>query len=170
MGWKMLISKHQVLLLLPFVLRWWVMTVNFPCEYAVVGGFTFHFPRHWLGLCIYTFAFNWLLLLALSRFQLTFVNLSLVLSLPYSRLNYLLFGLRPQLFHLTNILLHAVVCILFTRICFCVAGLQRQFAFVAGAIFATHPIHSEAVSIHVIGWRMVGGEKRQPYCRSLFNS
>lgn len=70
----------------------------------------------------------------------------LTIKLLLFRINYLLFGLRPQLFHLTNILLHAIVCILFTRISFCVAGLRRQFAFIAGTIFALHPIHSEAVS------------------------
>lgn len=63
-----------------------------------------------------------------------------------SRLNYYLFGMKPIWFHLTNILLHAIVCVLFTRVCIIVAGLQDRFAVIAGIIFAVHPIHTEAVS------------------------
>lgn len=65
----------------------------------------------------------------------------------FSRLNYYLFGLKPIWFHFTNILMHAIVCVLFTRVCIIVAGLQDNFAIIAGALFAIHPIHSEAVSI-----------------------
>lgn len=42
--------------------------------------------------------------------------------------------------------MHAIVCVLFTRVCIIVAGLQDNFAIIAGIIFAVHPIHSEAVS------------------------
>lgn len=54
--------------------------------------------------------------------------------------------MKPIWFHLTNILLHAIVCVLFTRVCIIVAGLQDRFAVIAGIIFAVHPIHTEAVS------------------------
>lgn len=63
------------------------------------------------------------------------------------RLNYYLFGLKPIWFHFTNILMHTIVCILFTRVCHIVAGLRDNFAFAAGLLFAVHPIHTEAVSI-----------------------
>ena len=63
------------------------------------------------------------------------------------RFNHLVFGLRPFWFHLTNVLLHAAVCMLFTRVCITVAGLKRNFAAMAGVLFAVHPIHTEAVSI-----------------------
>ncbi|XP_031633037.1 protein O-mannosyl-transferase TMTC1-like isoform X2 [Contarinia nasturtii] len=62
------------------------------------------------------------------------------------RLNYYLFGLKPFWFHFTNILMHAIVCVLFTRVCIIVAGLQDNFAIIAGIIFAIHPIHTEAVT------------------------
>src|SRR5579863_7612410 len=58
---------------------------------------------------------------------------------------YKLFGLLPYGFHLANIVLHAIiVCLLF--------GLSRQLfknewlAFIAAAIFALHPIHTESVA------------------------
>ncbi|KAG5874500.1 hypothetical protein JTB14_027731 [Gonioctena quinquepunctata] len=62
------------------------------------------------------------------------------------KFNYLLFGLKPLWFHLTNVLLHAAACILFTRVCLCVAGLKPPFAAMAGLLFAAHPIHTEAVT------------------------
>ncbi|XP_056640084.1 protein O-mannosyl-transferase TMTC1-like [Diorhabda sublineata] len=62
------------------------------------------------------------------------------------RANYLIFGLKPAWFHLTNILLHSAACSLFTRVCLCVAGLRPPFAAIAGLLFATHPIHTEAVT------------------------
>lgn len=43
-------------------------------------------------------------------------------------------------------MLHAAVCILFTRVCIVVAGLRKNFAAIAGILFAVHPIHTEAVS------------------------
>lgn len=65
----------------------------------------------------------------------------------FPRLNYYLFGLKPIWFHFTNILMHSIVCILFTRVCIIVAGLRDNFAIIAGILFAVHPIHTEAVSI-----------------------
>ena len=58
---------------------------------------------------------------------------------------YKLFGLLPYGFHLANLLLHAlIVCVLF--------GLTKRLfqdqwlAFIAAAIFALHPIHTESVA------------------------
>ncbi|KAK4881247.1 hypothetical protein RN001_004566 [Aquatica leii] len=62
------------------------------------------------------------------------------------RANYLCFGLQPVWFHATNIGLHATACVLFTRVCLCVAGLKPPFATLAGLLYATHPIHTEAVT------------------------
>ncbi|XP_066255815.1 protein O-mannosyl-transferase TMTC1-like [Euwallacea similis] len=62
------------------------------------------------------------------------------------RANYLCFGLSPVAFHLTNIVLHAVACLLFTRVCLSVAGLRPPFATLAGLMFSVHPIHTEAVT------------------------
>ncbi|KAF7282124.1 hypothetical protein GWI33_003239 [Rhynchophorus ferrugineus] len=55
-----------------------------------------------------------------------------------------MFGLTPVAFHLTNIALHAIACILFTRVCICLAGLKPPFATLAGLMFSVHPIHTEA--------------------------
>uniref|UniRef100_A0A182FV67 Uncharacterized protein n=1 Tax=Anopheles albimanus TaxID=7167 RepID=A0A182FV67_ANOAL len=59
-------------------------------------------------------------------------------------LNYLIFGLRSVWFHATNVALHAAATVLFTRVCLTVAGLRRNFAILAGILFAVHPIHTEA--------------------------
>ncbi|CAH1155250.1 unnamed protein product [Phaedon cochleariae] len=62
------------------------------------------------------------------------------------RVNYLIFGFNPLWFHLTNILLHAIACILFTRVTLYVAGLKPKFATLSGLLFAVHPVHTEAVT------------------------
>lgn len=69
------------------------------------------------------------------------------------RFNNWLFGLHPFWFHFANVLLHAVCSGLFTRIAFVIAGLQIQFAALAGAMFASHPIHTEAVCIYFLPHR-----------------
>lgn len=74
------------------------------------------------------------------------ILLSLETFSQFCRLNYFLFGLKPFWFHFTNILMHAIVCVLFTRVCIIVAGLQDNFAIIAGILFAVHPVHTEAVS------------------------
>jgi tetratricopeptide (TPR) repeat protein len=67
-------------------------------------------------------------------------------------LNYALFGLRPWGFHLVNILLHAGVSVLvFLSSCKLLAMSRLQasralLSFVAALLFATHPIHTEAVT------------------------
>lgn len=67
-------------------------------------------------------------------------------------LNYALFGLRPWGFHLVNILFHAGVSVLvLLTSCKLLAMSRLQtsgllLSFVAALLFATHPIHTEAVT------------------------
>lgn len=60
------------------------------------------------------------------------------------RLNYLLHELDTMGYHLVNVILHAVVCLLFMRMC-CMF-LPELASFVAAFLFAIHPIHVEAVT------------------------
>ncbi|XKL65096.1 hypothetical protein PGB90_005182 [Kerria lacca] len=62
------------------------------------------------------------------------------------RLNNWFFGLHQFWYHLGNVLLHAICSGLFTRIALTIVGLQMHFAALAGALFASHPIHTEAVA------------------------
>lgn len=63
------------------------------------------------------------------------------------RLNYLLHELQPMGYHLVNVLLHGAVCYLYVQLCGVVfSGVWP--ALIAGLLFAVHPIHTEAVSIH----------------------
>jgi len=60
------------------------------------------------------------------------------------RCNWLLTGPHPFYFHLTNILLHGLVTLLFTRLA---SSLVPPHVWrTAGILFATHPIHCEAVA------------------------
>jgi hypothetical protein len=61
------------------------------------------------------------------------------------RLNYILAGETPHLYHIINILCHVFCCILLCKLC------QKLFrielvTFTAGLLFASHPIHCDAVS------------------------
>ncbi|XP_044259420.1 protein O-mannosyl-transferase TMTC1-like [Tribolium madens] len=62
------------------------------------------------------------------------------------RANFLCFSLQPVWFHVTNVVLHAAACILFTRVCLKIAAFKPPFATLAGLLFAAHPIHTEAVT------------------------
>jgi len=66
-------------------------------------------------------------------------------------INYALFGLTPWGFHLVNILFHAgVIVLVFFISCRLVVMTRPSFAkmvsFIAALLFATHPIHTEAVT------------------------
>lgn len=63
------------------------------------------------------------------------------------RLNYLFSELSAASYHLLNVVLHAVVCVLFLRVCR--LFLDKTSSLVAALLFAVHPIHTEAVSIHL---------------------
>ena len=62
------------------------------------------------------------------------------------RLNYLFSELSAASYHLLNVVLHAVVCVLFLRVCR--LFLDTNSSLVAALLFAVHPIHTEAVSSH----------------------
>lgn len=61
------------------------------------------------------------------------------------RLNHLLNGLRPRSYHATNILLHAIVTVLFLTWAKCVVP-HGPAPIIAAFIFAVHPVHCEAVA------------------------
>lgn len=63
-------------------------------------------------------------------------------------LNRALLGPAPFGFHLVNVLLHAVVAILLA-LSLVRWGHSRGLAFMAGALFAVHPLHTEVVNIVV---------------------
>ncbi|CAL4060540.1 unnamed protein product, partial [Meganyctiphanes norvegica] len=62
------------------------------------------------------------------------------------RLNHSLFGLGPLHFHVVNVLLHSSVSLLLVRLLLTVVHLPPGTVLAAGLIFATHPIHTEAVT------------------------
>ena len=61
------------------------------------------------------------------------------------RINHALGGLNPAGYHLGNILLHAIVTATFTYVIGSLTG-RRLTAAVSGALFAAHPVHTEAVA------------------------
>ena len=73
------------------------------------------------------------------------------------RLNFLIDHLNPFGYHLVNVLLHALVCILLARVSESVVFSHQTspktanyYATLSAVIFATHPIHTEAV-VGVVG-------------------
>lgn len=64
------------------------------------------------------------------------------------RLNYLFSELTAASYHLLNVVLHAAVCVLFLRVCR--LFLDKTSSLVAALLFAVHPIHTEAVSVHLL--------------------
>lgn len=60
------------------------------------------------------------------------------------RLNYAVHGLDPFGYHLVNVILHIAVTVLFYRMC--LHFLPDVSSMVASALFAVHPIHTEAVT------------------------
>ncbi|WAR08944.1 TMTC3-like protein [Mya arenaria] len=60
------------------------------------------------------------------------------------RFNYMLSELEPMTYHLLNVILHAVVCVMYMRVC--TMFLSEFPSFVAALLFAVHPIHTEAVT------------------------
>ncbi|XP_012943423.1 protein O-mannosyl-transferase TMTC2 [Aplysia californica] len=61
------------------------------------------------------------------------------------RLNYYLGGLEPWGYHLGNVLWHALTTAVFTWFCWSLTG-STFASLVSGALFASHPIHTEAVA------------------------
>ncbi|KAG8199948.1 hypothetical protein JTE90_006195 [Oedothorax gibbosus] len=60
------------------------------------------------------------------------------------RLNYAVHGLEAFGYHLINILLHALVCHLFHKLC--LHFMSEISSLVSSALFAAHPVHTEAVT------------------------
>ena len=65
-------------------------------------------------------------------------------------------GLNPVFFHLTNVLLHPIVCILYyevcQRLCTCAHRTTTEWTLcplIASLVFAVHPVHTESVGMHV---------------------
>ena len=71
------------------------------------------------------------------------------------RLNFLLHQLRPWGYHFVNVILHSLVCLLFTRLTGHVFQGERRPALISSLMFAFHPIHTEAVT-SVVGRADVG--------------
>ncbi|XP_046890771.1 protein O-mannosyl-transferase TMTC2 [Hypomesus transpacificus] len=61
------------------------------------------------------------------------------------RLNHALGGLEPWGYHLVNVGLHGAVTALFTRLACLLLG-EGPWSLLAGLLFASHPIHTEAVA------------------------
>uniref|UniRef100_A0A2K6EJ60 dolichyl-phosphate-mannose--protein mannosyltransferase n=1 Tax=Propithecus coquereli TaxID=379532 RepID=A0A2K6EJ60_PROCO len=70
------------------------------------------------------------------------------------RLNHAIGGLNPWSYHLVNVLLHAAVTGLFTSFSKILLG-DGYWTFMAGLMFASHPIHTEAVA-GIVGRADVG--------------
>ncbi|XP_067437546.1 protein O-mannosyl-transferase TMTC2 [Thunnus thynnus] len=70
------------------------------------------------------------------------------------RLNYTLHGLRPWGYHLLNVVLHGLVTAIFTAFSRPLLG-GGLWSLLAGLLFASHPVHTEAVA-GVVGRADVG--------------
>jgi tetratricopeptide (TPR) repeat protein len=55
------------------------------------------------------------------------------------------FGLNPFAYHLNNLILHLLICLLIYRL-LCRMGLDKQVAFLAALLFGIHPMHVESVA------------------------
>jgi len=63
------------------------------------------------------------------------------------RLNYAIHGLQPMGYHVINVMLHCLATLLFLHTCWHVIFTSCSgAALLAGLLFATHPVHTEAVS------------------------
>ncbi|XP_051787402.1 LOW QUALITY PROTEIN: protein O-mannosyl-transferase TMTC3 [Erpetoichthys calabaricus] len=60
------------------------------------------------------------------------------------RINYMFSELSAMSYHLLNLFLHAVVCLIFLRVC--KLFLDKKSSLVAALLFAVHPVHTEAVT------------------------
>ena len=61
------------------------------------------------------------------------------------RLNYLVSGLTPSHYHATNVFLHVVACLLVLYMSEEIVLRSRPLAVLTAALFAVHPVHTEAV-------------------------
>lgn len=63
------------------------------------------------------------------------------------RMNYAAHGLNSFGYHAVNVVLHSLVCLLYTFVSDVVVFKSFPPAFLAGILFSTHPVHTEAVSM-----------------------
>ena len=61
------------------------------------------------------------------------------------QLNYLIGGLHPFIYHVTNLLLHGINAMLISGIAYRLSNKNTWIAVAAGILFAVHPLHAEAV-------------------------
>ena len=66
------------------------------------------------------------------------------------RANYALHGLEPWCYHLVNVMLHAVVTVLLGWLCRRIVFRQPDLVLLVMCLFASHPVHTEAVSCTLI--------------------
>lgn len=64
------------------------------------------------------------------------------------RLNYLLSELKPMSYHLLNTVFHAVVSVIFLKVCR--LFLDKRSSMIAALLFAVHPIHTEAYTLPML--------------------
>ena len=62
------------------------------------------------------------------------------------QINYLIGGMSPFVYHLTNIVLNAGNALLVTGIAYLLLKRNRTAALLTGLLFAVHPLHTEAVA------------------------
>jgi hypothetical protein len=67
------------------------------------------------------------------------------LTIASYRLNHALFGLSSPAFHVVNIMLHGMVCVVLAFLVEAVLR-DRALALASALLFATHPVHTEAVT------------------------
>ena len=60
------------------------------------------------------------------------------------RLNYAIGELNPTGYHFLNVVLHAIVCIMFMKVCS--SFMSDLMSFLCALLFAVHPVHTEAVT------------------------
>lgn len=63
------------------------------------------------------------------------------------RLNNMIFGMDPFWFHFFNLFLHVLVCNKLLYILQTSIDMDKKAAFFSALVFATHPVHVEAVSL-----------------------
>ena len=66
--------------------------------------------------------------------------------LSYRYLNYAISELHPFSYHLVNVLLHGVACVLFLFLCRIILG-RGTWSLFSALLFAVHGVHTEAVSV-----------------------
>lgn len=71
------------------------------------------------------------------------------------KLNYYFNQYKPWGYHLVNILLHTIVTLLFTNLTIIFFNGELIYSLICGLLFASHPIHTEAVS-SIVGRADIG--------------